>query len=36
MLRELRAQGHSVVHIARSSVNRERYAAGVEALGIRV
>jgi hypothetical protein len=36
MLRELRAQGHSVVHIARSGVNRERYAAGVEALGIPV
>jgi hypothetical protein len=36
MLRELRAQGHSVVHIARTDVNRERYAAGVEALGIPV
>jgi O-antigen biosynthesis protein len=36
MLRELRAQEHSVVHIARNGVNRERYAAGVEALGIRV
>jgi hypothetical protein len=36
MLRELRAQGHSVVHIARSGENRERYAAGVEALGIPV
>src|SRR5277367_5256386 len=36
MLRELRAQGHKVVHIARSGVNRERYAAGVEALGIPV
>src|SRR5271163_2473834 len=36
MLRELRAQGHSVVHVARSGVNRERYAAGVEALGIPV
>jgi len=29
MLRELRVQGHSVVHVARSGVNRERYAAGV-------
>jgi hypothetical protein len=36
MLRELRAQGHKVVHVARSGVNRERYAAGVEALGIPV
>jgi O-antigen biosynthesis protein len=36
MLRELRAQGHSVVHVARSGVNRERYTAGVEALGIPV
>ena len=36
MLRELRAQGHSVVHVARSSINRERYTAGVEELGIRV
>jgi glycosyltransferase involved in cell wall biosynthesis len=36
MLRELRAQGHKVVHVARSGVNRERYAAGVEALGISV
>src|SRR5271169_5221188 len=36
MLRELRAQGHKVAHIARSGVNRERYAAGVEALGIAV
>ena len=36
MLRELRVQGHSVVHVARSGVNRERYAAGVEALGILV
>jgi hypothetical protein len=33
MLRELRAQGHNAVHAARSGVNRERYAAGVEALG---
>jgi glycosyltransferase involved in cell wall biosynthesis len=36
MLRELRAQGHKAVHVARSGVNRERYAAGVEALGIPV
>jgi O-antigen biosynthesis protein len=36
MLQELRAQGHNVVHIARSGVNRERYAPGVEALGIKV
>jgi O-antigen biosynthesis protein len=36
MLRELRAQGHKVVHVARSGVNYERYAAGVEALGIPV
>ncbi|MFZ0522019.1 MAG: glycosyltransferase [Candidatus Acidiferrales bacterium] len=36
MLRELRAQGHEVVHVARSGVNRERYAAGVEELGIKV
>jgi O-antigen biosynthesis protein len=36
MLRELRAQGHKVVHVARSGVNREQYAAGVEALGIPV
>ena len=36
MLRELRAQGHEVVHVARSSVNGERYAAGVEELGIKV
>ena len=36
MLRELRAQGHKVVHVARSGINRERYAAGVEALGIPV
>jgi glycosyltransferase involved in cell wall biosynthesis len=36
MLRELRAQGHKVVHVARSGVNRESYAAGVEVLGIPV
>ena len=36
MLRELRAQGHEVVHVARSGINRERYTAGVEALGIKV
>jgi hypothetical protein len=33
MLGELRAKGHKVVHVARNGVNRERYAAGVEALG---
>jgi O-antigen biosynthesis protein len=36
MLGELRAQGHSITHIARSAVNRERYAPPLEALGIRV
>lgn len=36
MLQELRAQGHRVTHIARSDVNRERYAPEVERLGIRV
>ena len=36
MLRELRVQGHKVVHVARSGANREQYAAGVEALGIPV
>jgi hypothetical protein len=36
MLRELRAQGHNVVHVARGGINRQRYAAGVEDLGIRV
>src|SRR5579863_4072328 len=36
MLRELRAQGHHVVHVARSGVNREQYAASVQALGIPV
>ncbi len=36
MLQELRAQGHRVTHIARSGVNRERYAPEVERLGIRV
>ena len=36
MLTELRAQGHRVTHIARSSVNSERYAPEVERLGIRV
>lgn len=36
MLGELRAQGHSITHIARSAVNRERYAPPREALGIRV
>ena len=29
-------EGHQVVHVARSGINRERYAAGVEELGIRV
>jgi O-antigen biosynthesis protein len=36
MLRELRAQGHNVIHVARSGINRERYAPAVEELGIRV
>ncbi len=36
MLRELRAQGHAVTHIARSDVGRERYQAEVERLVIRV
>jgi O-antigen biosynthesis protein len=36
MLQELRAQGHTVTHIARSGVNRERYGPPLEALGIRV
>ena len=36
MLAELRAQGHRVTHVARSGVNRERYAPEVERLGIRV
>lgn len=36
MLAELRAQGHRVTHVARSGVNRERYAPDVERLGIRV
>ena len=36
MLQELRAQGHSITHIARSGVNRERYAPPLETLGIRV
>ena len=36
MLGELRAQGHSITHIARSAVNRERYGPPLEALGIRV
>jgi glycosyltransferase involved in cell wall biosynthesis len=36
MLRELRAQGHQVVHVARSGINRERYTSGVEELGIKV
>ncbi len=36
MLKELRSQGHAVTHIARSDVNRERYQAEVERLGIRV
>lgn len=36
MLRELRLQGHEVVHVARSGINREQYAAGVEQLGIKV
>jgi glycosyltransferase involved in cell wall biosynthesis/tetratricopeptide (TPR) repeat protein len=36
MLKELRAQGHRVTHIARSDVNRDRYARDVEQLGIRI
>jgi len=36
MLQELRAQGHCITHIARSAVNRERYAPPLEALGILV
>ena len=36
MLAELRAQGHSVTHIARSDVRRERYEQDVTRLGIRV
>jgi glycosyltransferase involved in cell wall biosynthesis/tetratricopeptide (TPR) repeat protein len=36
MLKELRAQGHRVTHIARSAVNHDRYAPEVEQLGIRV
>jgi len=36
MLRELRVQGHKVLHVARTGANRERYAAGVKALGIPV
>jgi post-segregation antitoxin (ccd killing protein) len=36
MLHELRAQGHNVVRVARSGVNRERHAARVEAVGIAV
>ncbi len=35
MLAELRAQGHSVTHIARSDVGRERYEQDVTRLGIR-
>ena len=36
MLQELCSQGHSITHIARSAVNRERYAPPLEAMGIRV
>ena len=36
MLAELRAQGHSVTHIARSDVGRERYEQDVTRLGIKV
>ncbi len=36
MLEELRAQGHQITHIARSGVNRARYAPPLEALGIKV
>ena len=33
MLRELRAQGQNVIHVARSGINRAQYAAGVEEIG---
>ena len=33
MLQELRAQGHEATHVARSAVNRDRYAARLEQLG---
>jgi tetratricopeptide (TPR) repeat protein len=36
VLAELRAQGHQMTHVARSGVNRDRYAPEVERLGIRV
>jgi glycosyltransferase involved in cell wall biosynthesis len=36
MLEELRAKGHQITHIARSGVNRARYAPPLEALGIKV
>lgn len=36
MLEELCAEGHSVTHIARSAVNRARYAPPLEVLGIKV
>jgi glycosyltransferase involved in cell wall biosynthesis len=36
MLEELRAEGHQITHIARSAVNRARYAPPLEALGIKV
>jgi hypothetical protein len=36
MLCAVRAQRHKVVHVARSGINRERYAAGVETPGIPV
>jgi GT2 family glycosyltransferase/glycosyltransferase involved in cell wall biosynthesis len=35
MLREFRAQGHEVVHVARGGVNRDRYTKIVEKLGIK-
>jgi GT2 family glycosyltransferase/glycosyltransferase involved in cell wall biosynthesis len=36
MLQVLRSQGHRVTHVARSGVNRARYAPPLEDLGIRV
>jgi O-antigen biosynthesis protein len=36
ILEELRTQGHQITHIARSGVNRARYAPPLEALGIKV
>src|SRR5258708_908504 len=36
IIRQLRAQGHAVTYIARSSVNRERYEPALTELGVRV